>query len=416
MRIIASGALFALLTAGVPVFAQDAAKTAAPRYVSVVGAVEKVDTAAKSLALKPDKGDTTTTIKFDDKTQFLRLPAGELDTKKATRATAADVGVGDRAIARIRPEDPAGAPAVFLYFSKQSDLAQRQQKTLQDWQTQSVAGSVKTVDAGTKQIVMSVRGIAGPPRDVTLDLTGAVDYQRFSPDSGKYEASALAPIQTGDQVRVLGQKNADQSAIKVEAIMSGYFKTVPVQIKSIDPATNQIMATDLGSKRPITISIKPDTTMKKLDDATALLMARRLNPSFQAAGGRGGRGGEGRGAEAAPAPDGAAPNAGALFGAGGRGGPGGPGGGGPGFGGRGGGGARNQDPSRLLEQQPTIALGDLKAGDPVVVTGAPSSDMTKITAMTLVAGVEQILRAAPQNGPDPLGGNWNFGDIGGAPQ
>jgi hypothetical protein len=405
MRTVAAGAMLALLTAAVPAFAQDAAK-AAPKYVSVVGTVEKVDTSAKSLGIKPDKSDATT-IKFDDKTQFLRLPAGELDTKKATRATAADVGPGDRAIARLRAEEPSGTPAVFLYFSKQSDLAQRQQKTREEWQTQSVAGTVKTLDAAAKQITIAVRGGFGPPRDVTLDLTGVVDYQRYSPDSGKYEASTLAPIQTGDQVRVLGQKNADQSAIKVEAIMSGSFKTVPVQIKTIDAATNQITATDLASKKPITISIKPDTTMKKLDDATALLMARRLNPSFQG-GGRGGRG-EGRGGDTPPAaapPDGAAPNAGALFGRGGR---------GAGGGGRGGGG-RGQDPSNLLEQQPTIALGDLKPGDPIVVTGAASGDLTKLTAMTLVAGVEPILRAAPQNGPDPLGGNWNFGDIGGAPQ
>jgi hypothetical protein len=414
MRIVASGALLALLTAAVPAFAQDAAPAARPKYVSVIGTVEKVDSSAKSLALKPDKGDATA-IKFDDKTQFLRLPAGELDTKKATRATAADIGTGDRAIARLASDAQPGAPAVFLYFSKQSDLAQRQQKTREEWQTQSVAGSVKALDAAAKQITISIRGGFGPPKDVTLDLTGSVDYQRFSPDSGKYETSALGPIQTGDQVRVLGQKNADQSVIKVEAIMSGTFKTVPVQIKSIDTAANQITATDLATKKPLVINIKPETTMKKLDDATALLMARRLNPSFQGGRGQTGRGQGARPAEAAPetAPqaDGGAPNAGALFGQGGGRGQ----GGSPG-GGRGGRGGGNQDPGKLLEQQPTIALADLKPGDPIVVTGAPSNDMTRLTAMTLVAGVEPILRAAPQNGPDPLGGNWNFGDIGGAPQ
>src|SRR6202011_1986918 len=112
---------------------------------------------------------------------------------------------------------------------------------------------------------------------------GSVEYQRFSLDSGKYEPSTvgLTPIQTGDQVRVLGQKNADQTEIKLEAIMSGTFKSVPVQVKSVDTAAGTIMATDLTSKKPITIAVKPDTQLKRLDDATALLMARRLNPSFQ---------------------------------------------------------------------------------------------------------------------------------------
>ena len=84
--------------------------------------------------------------------------------------------------------------------------------------------------------------------------------------------------------------------------MSDCSELLPVQIKSIDAAGGQIMATDLASKKPITINIKPDTSAdEKLDDATALQMARRLNPTFQ--GGRAeapaaapeGGGGQGRG-------------------------------------------------------------------------------------------------------------------------
>jgi hypothetical protein len=403
MRISASAALLALFSAAVPLVAQ---APAAPKYVSIIGTIEKVDTGAKTLALKTDKGDESA-IKFDDKTQFLMLPAGEKDTRKAARATAADVGAGDRVIARMRPEDLTGSPAVFLYFSKQADLANRQKKTAEEWQTQSVAGTVKSIDAAAKQIVIGVRGGFGPAKDMTLDATGSVDYERYSPDAGKYEPSpsGVAAIQTGDQVRVLGAKNADQTVIKVEAVMSGSFRTVPVQIKAIDVATKTISGTDLGSKKPITIVVKTDTTLKKLDDATALLMARRLNPSFQDASGRGGRGGN-RAPEAAAGADAGAGQvtAGPPAGAGrgnfaGR---------GAGGGGRG---ARNADPSKVLENQPTIEFADLKPGEPVVVTGAASSDASKLTAMTLVAGVDPILRAAPQNGADPLGGNWNFGDV-----
>lgn len=382
------------ITAGNPAAAQDAAK---PRFASVIGTVQKVDAAAKVFGIKTDKNEDTS-VKFDDKTSFLRIPAGETDVKKATPVSATDVGTGDRILARVHTEDPTGLAATSFYITKQADVAQRQQKSRDAWQTQSVAGTVKAVDAAAKQVTIAVRGAAGPPKDVTLDVTGAVDYQRYSPDSSKYEPSALAAIQTGDQVRVLGQKNADVTQIKAEAIMSGAFRTLPVQIKSIDAATGLITATDLASKKSIVIAVKPDTTMKKLDDATALLMARRLNPSFQGGAGRG-QGGGGRGAGAPEAAPGAPP----VEAAGGRGGRGGFGGGG-----RGGGAA---DPSRILEQQPTIQLADLKAGDPIVVTGSASNDMSKLTAMTLIAGVEPILRAAPQNGPDPLGGNWNFGDV-----
>ncbi len=395
MRIVLSGALVALFTVVVPARAQAPAHPAASRYVSVIGTIEKVDSAAKTFTLKTDKGDEPT-LKFDEKTQFLNLPAGEKDTKKATRAASGDVSPGDRVIARMRAEDQTGLPAVFLYFEKKTDLAQRQKKTEEEWQTQSVYGTVKSVDAAAKSAVIAVRGGFGPPKDVTLDATGSVEYQRFSLDSGKYEPSSagLALVQAGDQVRLLGQKNADQTQIKLEAIQSGTFKSLPVTVKSVDSAAGTIVATDLTTRKPITINIKPDTQLKRLDDATALLMARRLNPTFQTDTGRGGRGGQG----------GQAPGGGGGAGAGfaGRGGQGG--------GGRGG---RNADPNKLLDQQPTIELADLKAGEPVVVTGGASTDMAKLTATSVVAGVDPILRAAPDRGADPLAGNWNFGELGG---
>ena len=373
-------ALFAV-SAALPLLAQTPS-----RYVSVVGTVTSADAAGHVFAVKTDKsGDTT--VKFDDKTSFLRLPVGETDVKKATPAKSSDVGPGDRILARVHTEDPTGQPALTFYITKQADIAQRNQKTLEEWKTQSVAGSVRSVDPATKQIVIAVRGAFGPPKDVTLDASApAVTFERYRPDAAKYEMDTIASIQPGDQLRVLGTKNADVTQIKAEAIMSGSFRTVPVQIKSIDAASGQIMATDLASKKPITIIVRADTALKKLDDATAAMMARRLNPNA-AAGGRG----QGRGA----APDAAA-------------------GGAPG-GGRGRGAGRGGDPTTLLESQPTIQLSDLKAGDPVVVTGSSGADMTKLTATSLVAGVEPILRAAPANGPDPLGGSWNLGD-GGPPQ
>ncbi len=396
-------ALFTVLfTVVAPMHAQ---APAAPRYVSIIGTIEKVDTTAKSLAIKTDKGEEPT-IKFDDRTQFLMLPAGEKDTKKATRAAAADVSAGDRVIARMRADDKTGLPAVFVYFEKQTDLAQLRKKTQEEWQTQAVAGSVKSVDAAAKHIVISVRGGFGPPKDVTLDARGTVEFERFSLTSGKYEPSSagLTPIQTGDQVRLIGQKNADQTEIKLEAIQSATFKSLPVTVKSVDTAAGTITATDLVSKKPITINVKPDTQLKRLDDATALLMARRLNPTFQNGAGRGGRGQAANPNTGGQAPATGTPTTGVSSFAG-RGGQGG--------GGRGG---RNADPNKLLDQQPTIELADLKAGEPVVVTGGPSSDLATLTATSVVAGVDPILRAAPDKGPDPLAGNRNFGELGGGGQ
>ncbi len=395
MRIVASGLLLTF-AAVIPATAQQPQPKA--KYVSLIGTVEKVDASGKVLSIKPDKTDAIT-VKFDDKTQFLRLPAGVTDAKQATRATSEEVSVGDRVIARMRAGEE-GQPAVFLYFEKKTELAQRKEKTVEEWKQSGISGLATSVDPAAKKIVMSLRGSV-PPKDLTLDLSGNIDVTRFSADTGKNEISTIAAIHPGDQVTVIGQKNADGTEIKVEAITSGFYKTLPVQITSINAAAGQILATDIATKKPITITVNAQTSLKKLDDATAQQLARRLNPTFQ--GGRGRRGG---GGDAGGAASGGGNFAGgdAPGGFQGRG----------GFEGRGGRGAgRPLDLGKIIDQQPSIMLADLKAGEPIVVAGAATDDLSKLQALKLISGVEPILRAAPQNGPDPLAGNWSLGDIGG---
>jgi hypothetical protein len=387
MKCFAFGALLALALAALPVAAQDAAGKAPSPYLSVTGSITKVDTAAKVVSVKTDKGDTT--VKFDDKTQFQALGPGETDLTKATTIKPEELTAGDRILARVRTSDPTGLPATRAIINRQADIAKRDANTLEAWRTQSVSGLVGGVDTGAKTITMKVRGAtpAAPVRDVVVDVSGKVTYERFSADTGKYESSDMAAVRQGDQIRVLGEKNADITAVKASAMQTGAFATIPAQIKSVEAGTMEVSATNPATKKPVTITVRNFTVMKRLDDNVALMLARRLNPTFQ--GGAGGRGGAGRGGDAAPA-----------------------GGGGPG-GGRGGRGGATADPARIIEQQPTIQLADLKAGEPLIITGIASADGAKITAISLTAGVDPILRAAPNNGPDPLGGGWNFGDVSG---
>lgn len=402
-----SAVLFGLaLAAGsIALYAQEPAQPKSP-YVSVIGSVENVDAAAHTITVKTEKGEEQK-IKFDDRTQFMQLPPGETDVKKATPIKATDVGQGDHMLARVRASDPTGIPALRCFVNKQAEIAQRNQRTLEEWQTQSVSGLVESVDPAAKTITMRLRG-AGPAaqaHDVTVDASGKVTFERYSPDTGKYEPGDFSSIGQGNILRVLGEKDAGVTHVKAEAIQSGAFRTIPALVKSV--SGNVISATDPESKKPLTITVKQFTTMKRLDDNTAMMLARRLNPTFQ----QGGRGGRGQGGGQGGNP--ASPDAGAP----------GNGGGGPGMmagmqgaGRQGGRGGMRMDPTKLLDQQPTITAADLKPNEPLIITGISGSDPSQLTAITLIAGVDPILRAAPNRGPDPLGGSWNFGDIGGGMQ
>jgi len=137
--------------------------------------------------------------------------------------------------------------------------------------------------------------------------------------------------------------------------------------------------TDLATKKPLTIRVNADSTMKKLSDQMAQGLARR----YQAGGRAGAAGGD-------------APPAGR-------------GGGGPG--GQGGGG-RGGDIGQMIERSPAIPLSDLKPKDAIMVSTTLGSDPTKVTAIMLLAGVEPILTAAPNAARDIMSG-WNLGGGGG---
>lgn len=409
MRTVVASVYLVVFGATGSLFAQDAAAAGkASPYASVIGAVNKVDATGKVVTVKPDKGDDTT-VKFDDRTSFLRIAAGETDMKKATDAKAADLEVGDRVIARVQTTDPTGKPARTIYITKAADLSKRVLDTAAQWKN-ATRGLATAIDPAAKTITISTK--AGPTtRETVLDISGKVDFRHYKPETGQYEAGLLASIRTGDQILVLGQRSGE--AIKADSIGFGSFKTIGVVVKSIDAASNTIIGTEAGSKKPITVTLRADTSVKKFSEMSANMVARMLNPTMQNAGGRGGAV-RGEGAPGA-APGGAGarggPPAGATAGGPPAGGPGGaPGGrGGPG----GGRGRAGMDIGSLIEQQPTIQLAELKAGDALIVTGATGVDSAKLIATALIAGVEPILRAAPSNGADPLAGAWSVGGGGG---
>ena len=385
------------------------APAAAPSpYTTVQGAVTKVDLTAKVISVKTTAG-ADTTVKFSDLTKVNQLPPGEADTKKATPMKVEEMGVGDHILARVQTKDPTGLPAGTIYINRAADIAKENSAKAAEWQT-AVNGYVTSIEG--KKITIKVKGTAGQPdRDVALDFSGSVNYQRFSDKTFAYENADFAAIATGDHLRVLGAKNADVTQIKVTDVAADAIKQIGATVKSIDAATGVITATDTA-KKPVTIKVVTATKVKRLDDPTALMIARIVNPTFQGTGGRGGGGGRGAGGGAG---DGAGAGGGRGFGGGGQAGGGAPGGSG-GFGmragGRGGRGGAAQIQG-LIDQQTDVKIADLKPGEPIIVSGPSSSDSSSFSAMMVLAGVDQILRAAPATGADPLGSGWSNAGGGG---
>jgi hypothetical protein len=69
----------------------------------------------------------------------------------------------------------------------------------------------------------------------------------------------------------------------------------------------------------------------------------------------------------------------------------------------------------MLEHIPVVQLADLKPGDALIISSTAGAEADKITAITILAGVEPILTSAPKGRQGMVLGNWNLGG-GGMPE
>jgi transcription antitermination factor NusG len=275
--------------------------------------------------------------------------------------------------------------ATMIVVMSQSDIAKKQAAERADWDRRGVTGLVTASTADS--LTISVRTLAGAKPMVIAPAANAI-VRRYAPDSVSFadaKPSTLAEIKTGDQVRARGDKNEDGSRMSALEIVSGNFRTMAGVILSIDAAAKEMQVRDLETKKPVTVKIVADSSVKKIQPQLAQTLAQRLHGEAAGAGAARGQGNDGR----AQGGDG-----------GGRGS-----GGGRGFGG----GRGNADLQTMLDSSPNIMLADLKNGDAIVVSSTVGATAGKVTAIKLLAGVEPIL-TKPGTQEMALG-SW---DIGGA--
>jgi hypothetical protein len=341
---------------------------------------------ASAQAPKPFRGTITAisgntlTVKTDaDGVQQVNVPAtatlkrvapGQTDLKSAETIPFSDLAAGDRVLVTPDPNaTEATAQALRIIAIKQTDLAQKREKDLQDWQLRGVGGLVKSVDAAAGVIVLS-SGSGTTAKTITVHTTKATALKRYAPASARIDAALPAPIDAihaGDQLQARGTKNADGTEIAAEEVVSGSFRYIAGTIVSLDAASS-------------TVHIAADVQMKRLPDRMAQMLALRLkgNTGAAGAGGNGPAGGQRAGGQG---------NGGGQW---------------AGQNGRQGGGAL--DPHQVLNNAPAIQLSDLKKGDAVMLVA--NDGITEVTAITLLAGVEPLLEspAASQN----LLSNWSM--------
>ncbi|MGA2235464.1 MAG: hypothetical protein ABSG23_08325 [Terriglobales bacterium] len=375
-----------------------------------VGVIKSIQ--ADSITVAAESGGEGDIIaKLTGSTKILRVPPGEKDLKNAIALQAQDLQPGDRVLVRGQASTNGDGhtiviTALAVIVMKQADVAAKQQHDRDDWQKRGVGGLVTNVDAATGIVTISSGGM-GTNRSIAVHIAKDTILRRYAPDSVKFDDAKPAPanqfwaqIKAGDQLRARGTRNPDGSEVNAEEVVSGAFRNIAGTIKAIDAANNTMTVQDAIRKSAVVVKVSPDSQMKKLPAEMAQRIAMRLK------GGAGGGSGDQPGANsqgqgmggqgATPVAGGTRPSTSMESQA---------------AGGAGGGAGGNGPPDlqRMLSRLPNSTLADLQKGDAVMIVSTEGGNSDAVTAITLLAGVEAILTAAPNRSASTLLSPWSLG-------
>src|SRR5437016_7715352 len=123
---------------------------------SVVGAVADIDKSSRRATIKTDTGETIT-VKTDDNSVCLRIPAGEKTLSKAVSIQFADITIGDRILAHGTKTDQ-GLLAQRIVVMPAAEVARKREHDLAEWKQRGVGGIVRELNAQTAEITLELRG------------------------------------------------------------------------------------------------------------------------------------------------------------------------------------------------------------------------------------------------------------------
>ena len=348
---------------------------------------EVTSVAAGKIVLQTKDGAIN--VVLTDKTQYKRIPPENPILPAAVASSFEEVGVGDKLLVTgVVAEDKKSVPAKAIYLLSKSDIAQRNSKDQEKWRTRGISGQVKTVNPQTKEITVSVRGVAGST-NVTVTPKDNVKVLRYAPNSVNYNEAATSSfddIKTGDMIRALGDKSADGSTLKAEEVVSGAFQTIAGTITAINPEKNEITINNIQTKKDITIVLGKNTIAKQFPAEMAQRMAQFQMMQAGGGGMRPPQSSQPTGqrppqpqAQTQPQAQGQTPGQNPM--------------------GQGGG-MRGGSIDDMLERFPNITIADLKVGDMVAASSSKGNTLENVTAIKLLSGVEPFLKAAqfPQGG------------------
>jgi hypothetical protein len=323
--------LFALLFLGVAAFGQT-------KPTSFFGSIASFKAEEAMIVVKTDKDDAVN-VKLTPETVFKRVAPGESTLKNVADMKMTDMALGDRVLVSLKP---GTSEALRIVVMSATDISKRNEADSLDWTKRSISGVVASKTGNT--LTLKKRGMTGEII-MTVTVDDKTGYRRYNTDSVKFadaRISKLDEISIGDQLRARGVKSEDGLKVTAEDVVFGTFLTKAGTITAINPDTKEVMVTEIGTNKPLTIKFTTDSQIKKMPAAMGMMPGRGGPP---------------------PAGGAAMP-------------------------------ARAPDMAQMLEHMPAAKLDDLKAGEKIVVSSTKGAKPDEITAIMLLGNADMLIQMA----------------------
>ncbi|HEY0172359.1 MAG TPA: hypothetical protein VGB98_15160 [Pyrinomonadaceae bacterium] len=309
-------------------------RPAPPAQGQISGEVTAVDGAARRVTIKTAQGEAVT-VQFDDTTTLRRVPPGATSLSQAAPITFQEIAVGDRLLAGgPSSADRKSVAARQVLIVSRAELTQQSEQGRAEWQRRGVTGSVLGLEPAGKTLKAQVRAEGGA-QTLTLTFNEASRLRRYAADSVAYKdttPSAFEQIKVGDTFRALGNKSADGTSYVVEEMLVGTFRVIPATVVAVEAGAGELKVNQLGRQETITVVTNKNTRTRRLSKELAASLAGGPNEAGQG------------------------------------------------------------DVQQQVDAMPQVNLGELKAGDMLLLTVTAGEDQTRATAIALIAGVEPVLK------------------------
>lgn len=315
----------------------------------VLGEVMTIDAPHKQVNLKMADGKLTT-VTINENTVYRRVPPGEISLDKAANITLEAIAVGDRVLVQGKLDESFVARVVIV-MSK-NDIAEKQARDREAWLKRGVSGVITALNPEKNDITLRTNQGASANNTITAVAAEGGTFRRYSAGSVKFKdarLSSFADLKVGDQLRALGEKSADGTRYVAQEIVSGTFQTIGGKIISIDSTTREVKITEAQTQKPVTVVVIDDSMLRRLspDLVKLLIQINSKSATSSSAGSESSTGNQ----------------------------------------------TNLQD---RVEKSSVITFADLKPGDAILVSSITDADRSRVTAVLLAAGVEELVKRQTQ--------------------